>query len=159
LADLLIRPANGQGDLVALQGLFRAYGDHLAQGPGAICIENFDREIAGLPGPYAAILLATVDCEVAGCVALKTLAQSSEQACEMKRLWVDGQYRGLGLGRKLILAALDHAKATGHNAIYLDTVPAAMPEANRLYASLGFEEVPRYNTNPVANVVFFRRTL
>jgi len=53
-------------------------------------------------------------------------------------------------------AAIDHARAAGAGAIYLDTVPAAMPEANRLYAAMGFVRTERYNDNPVADVVFFQ---
>ena len=53
-------------------------------------------------------------------------------------------------------AAIDHARAAGATAIYLDTVPAAMPEANRLYEAMGFEPVPRYNDNNVADIAFFR---
>lgn len=74
----------------------------------------------------------------------------------MKRLWVDEQFRGLGLGRRLVEEAIAWAKHTGYEAIYLDTVPAAFPEASRLYKALGFMQVGRYNDNPVSDVVFFR---
>jgi len=69
---------------------------------------------------------------------------------------VGAGFRGLGLGRRLMQAAIDHARAAGAEAIYLDTVPAAMPEANRLYAAMGFRQTERYNDNPVADVVFFQ---
>ena len=162
MAELLIRAADGPSDIAALQRLFRAYGDHLAHGPlgaASICIPHYDREINSLPAPYLAVLLALANGAAAGCVALKALSRPGEQACEMKRLYVGEGHRGLGLGRKLILAALEHARHTGHTALYLDTVPAAMPEANRLYDSLGFQRVDRYNGNPVADVVFYRRAL
>lgn len=89
-------------------------------------------------------------------MALRPLEYADERACEMKRLWVGTDFRGLGLGRRLVAAAMDWARAKGCDAIYLDTVPAAMPEAGRLYAAMGFEPVSRYNENPVADVVFFR---
>ncbi len=121
-----------------------------------------------MPGPYAppggVLLLAFVDGNAAGCCALKPLrpaapAVPGERAIELKRLWVEPRTRGLGLGLRLMQAAIAHAATLGCTAIYLDTVPAAMPEANRLYASLGFEEVDRYNENPVKQVVFFRKSL
>jgi len=79
-----------------------------------------------------------------------------ERACEMKRLWVDGRFRGLGLGRRLVEEAIRWAERAGLEAMYLDTVPAAMPEANRLNEARGFARVERYNNNSVADVVFFR---
>lgn len=159
MSGIVIRPAQTTEHILAAQLLFRAYGDHLAQGPGAICIDNFDAEIATLPAPYLAILLATVDGDPAGCVALKALHIPHQPACEMKRLFVPNTHRGLGLGRHLVLAAIEHARHAGYAAMYLDTVPAAMPQANQLYASLGFVPCERYNTNSVPNVVFFRRDL
>jgi GNAT superfamily N-acetyltransferase len=52
--------------------------------------------------------------------------------------------------------AIEWAKEMGLVTMYLDTVPAAMPEANRLYAAMGFEPVERYNENPLPGVEFFR---
>jgi GNAT superfamily N-acetyltransferase len=77
-------------------------------------------------------------------------------ALELKRLWVRRGFRGLALGRRLMQAAIDAARAAGAGAVYLDTVPAAMPEANRLYEAMGFERVERYNDNDVADIAFFR---
>jgi len=77
----------------------------------------------------------------------------------MKRLWVDGAFRGLGLGRRLVEEAIGWAKRMGFEAMYLDTVPAAMPEANRLYEAMGFRRVERYNKNPVAGLEYFRLNL
>ena len=146
-----------------VRGLMRAYGAHLSASPtgaAGICIPNHKAEIAGLPGPYASpggvLLLASEEGAAAGCVAMRPMG---EQGCELKRLWVDKGFRGRGLGRELMQAAIGWARAAGYKAVYLDTVPAAMPEANALYARMGFERVERYNDNPVTDVIFFRLTL
>ena len=81
------------------------------------------------------------------------------KACEMKRLWVGGGFRGYGLGWRLVEESVAWARRQGFEAMYLDTVPAAMPEANRLYQAIGFERVERYNRNPIDGVVFFRLKL
>jgi GNAT superfamily N-acetyltransferase len=161
MAEILVREAVGAEDVAAVRRLMQAYGEHLAANPAGaanICLEGYERELEGLPRPYAALLLALVDEVAAGCVALKTL-QLEERACEMKRLWVDGKFRGLGLGRRLMEEAIGWAQRMEFEAMYLDTVPAAMPEANRLYEAMGFVQVERYNENQVADVVFFRRGL
>ncbi|WP_263368170.1 GNAT family N-acetyltransferase [Edaphobacter bradus] len=164
MAEILIRAASG-GDVAAVRELMRAYGEHLAADPhgaAGICLEDYAKELEGLPNPYLVLLLATVDGTPAGCVALKAIPSTAvpeARACEMKRLWVDTRFRGTGLGRRLAEEALAWARRAGFEAMYLDTVPAAMPEANRMYAAMGFERVERYNQNPVANLVFLRKSL
>ena len=161
MAEILVREAVGAEDVAAVRRLMQAYGEHLAANPAGavnICIEGYGRELEELPGGYAVLLLALVDGEPAGCVALRPL-RLEEQACEMKRLWVGDGFRGLGLGRRLVEESIGWAERRGFEAMYLDTVPAAMPEANRLYEAMGFVRVERYNENPVTDVVFFRRGL
>ena len=80
-------------------------------------------------------------------------------AAEMKRLWVEPRFRGHGLGRKLVNGAIDWARAHGCSAVVLDTVNEAMPEAAELYRSLGFEEITRFNENPVPGVRFYKLML
>jgi GNAT superfamily N-acetyltransferase len=161
MPQIAIREAREKEDIAAARQLMREYGDHLASNPSgaaSICLTNYEQELERLPEGYATILLAKSDGNAAGCVALREISRD-EQACEMKRLWVNSNFRGLGLGRKLIEEALAWAIRGGYQAMYLDTVPAAMPEAGRLYASLGFIPVERYNDNPVAGVEFFAKRL
>jgi GNAT superfamily N-acetyltransferase len=168
MAEILIREAVGAAEVEVARGLMRAYGEYLGANPAGaanICLQNYERELAGLPGQYQApdgvLLLAWVDGVAAGCCAVRVLRKGRvpERGCEMKRLWVESGFRGLGLGRRLAEAAIAWAAGAGYEAMYLDTVPAAMPEANAMYAALGFERVGRYNDNMIEDVVFFRRDL
>jgi GNAT superfamily N-acetyltransferase len=161
MATIVVREAAGPEDLNAVRRLMQDYGDHLANNPSGaanICLAGYREELDRLPEGYDVLLLALVDGEPAGCVAVRTL-QREERACEMKRLWTKREFRGLGLGRRLAEEAIGWAKRMGFAAMYLDTVPTAMPEANRLYDALGFLPVERYNQNPISDVVFFRRSL
>ncbi len=158
MAEILVREAVGAGDVEAVRRLLRGYGEYLAANPAGaanICIDGYAEELERLSEKYAVLLLATVDGVAAGCVALRRIPADG-LACEMKRLWVDGAFRGFGLGRRLVEEAIEWAKQREFGAMYLDTVPAAMPEANRLYAAMGFERVERYNENSLAGVEFFR---
>jgi GNAT superfamily N-acetyltransferase len=158
MAEIVVREAVGAGDVAAVRRLLQSYGEYLAANPAGaanICIEGYAEELDGLGDKYAVLLLATVDGAEAGCVALRRIPTDG-LACEMKRLWVAGAFRGLGLGRRLVEKAIDWARQMGFETMYLDTVPAAMPEANRLYAAMGFEPVERYNESSLSGVEFFR---
>lgn len=156
-----IQEAISGADLDAVRELVQEYGVHLANhpaGPEHFCVAGLENELAELRERYCApgcLLLATVDGQPAGCVALKRLAEPAN-SLELKRLWVRPAFRAVGLGRGLVEAAIEHARAVGVDAIYLDTVPLAMPEAVRLYEQFGFRETEPYNATRVPGVGFFR---
>ena len=131
--------------------LFREYEKGLGV---SLCFQNFDEELASLPGLYARprgrLLLARIAGEPAACVALRPLG---ERDGEMKRLYVREAYRGMGLGRMLAECVIDEARSIGYATLKLDTLPA-MKQAQRLYADLGFVDVAPYNDNPVAGTRF-----
>jgi GNAT superfamily N-acetyltransferase len=161
MTEIAVRAASGDEDIATVRRLMQAYGQYLQNNPGGaanICLEGYARELESLPAGYILLLLAWVDDVAAGCVALRQIDRE-ERACEMKRLWVDASFRGLRLGRLLVEAAIVWAQRERFEAMYLDTVPAAMPEANRLYEAMGFVPVERYNKNPVTDLAFFRRDL
>ena len=115
MAEIVVREAVGHEDVAAVRALLRDYGAYLAAHPAGaanICIEGYEQELEGLPKTYFALLLAEVDGFAAGCVALRRVAKD-ESGCEMKRLWVDGAFRGLRLGRRLVQEAITWAKRLG----------------------------------------------
>ncbi len=128
-----------------------------------LCFQNFNQELAGLPGEYSpprgTLLLATVDGELAGCCAMRPLdTVDYPNACEMKRLFVRPAFRGLRLGRRLAEGILDAAHLAGYNRILLDTLDE-MESARALYQELGFEEIPPYYFNPIAGAHYLKAEL
>ncbi len=146
--------------LAATREIFREYAGSLGVD---LCFQNFEAELAALPGEYAApqgaLLLALVNGEVAGCGALRALHGSDyANACEMKRLYVRRAFRRFGLGRLLAQALLDRGVQAGYSAMLLDTLDE-MEAARELYASLGFEEIPPYYFNPIAGAHYLKAEL
>ncbi|WP_428568888.1 GNAT family N-acetyltransferase [Ramlibacter sp.] len=144
-------------ELDSVRDLIREY----AQGLGVdLCFQQFDEELATLPGEYAAprgtLLVARVDGALAGCCALRPLDTADyPDAAEMKRLYVRKAFRGFGLGRQLAEAILDAARLAGYRSVLLDTLDD-MEAARALYAELGFEEIPPYYHNPIAGAHYLK---
>jgi len=140
-----------------LRELFQEYAVSLGID---LCFQQFDAELVGLPGDYAAprgtLLLARVGGETAGCCALRPLDNADyPNAAEMKRLYVRKAFRGFGLGRQLAEAALDAARQAGYACVLLDTLDE-MESARALYTDLGFVEVPPYYHNPIPGAHYLK---
>ncbi len=160
---LRIVPADSKDALHHVSALFREYAASLTVN---LSFQDFDIEVAELPGEYAPpdgrLLLAFVDdpqrapsASPAGCVALRKFEGA---ICEMKRLYVRRGFRGRGIGRTLSLAAIDAARQAGYRRMRLDTLPE-MEQAQAMYRSLGFQDVPPYRFNPVPGARFLELAL
>jgi ribosomal protein S18 acetylase RimI-like enzyme len=150
------------------RGLFREYAAGLNID---LCFQNFDQEVVGLPGKYAPpsgrLLLAVEGEQVVGCIALRSLGEYQKPDreggqvtdCEMKRLYIRPEFRGQGLGKRLVTTLLDAARQLGYERMLLDTLPGKMDQAIALYRRFGFREIAAYYHNPVAGALFMELLL
>ena len=157
VADIRLQAPDSPALLDATRELFTEYAQALGID---LCFQNFEAELAGLPGDYAApqgcLLLAFVDGELAGCGGLRPLGDVDyANACEMKRLYVRRAFRRFGLGRLLTQALIDGALQAGYSVMLLDTLDD-MEAARGLYESLGFVEVPPYYFNPIPGAHYLK---
>jgi len=144
------------GDQAALENVRQFFRNYAAWLGVDLSFQNFDQEMASLPGAYAApqgrLFFAEVDGRPAGCVGVRPLPDS-EGVCEMKRLYVTPEERGHGVGNALAMAAIRAAKEIGYKKLMIDTLPS-MRMAVKLYRELGFTEAPAYYQTPIEGTMF-----
>lgn len=149
--------ATSPAQIETIRSLFTEYQQWLNF---SLCFQGFDKELAGLPGKYAApngrLYLAEYDGAIAGCIALRPM--DDEGVCEMKRLFVREEFRGKKIGKLLVDTILADAKAIGYRTMRLDTLQR-METARALYTKLGFKIIPAYYNNPMDEVVYMELKL
>jgi ribosomal protein S18 acetylase RimI-like enzyme len=152
-----IRQAKTEEEIAIAREIFREYEAWLGLD---LCFQGFEDELKNLPGKYAPpagrLYLAWVDRSVAGCIALRPLGPKT---CEMKRLFVRENFRGMQIGRLLIERVITDAIDIGYDAMRLDTFPPKMGKAVRLYESYGFREIAPYYENPNDGVLFMELSI
>ena len=133
-----------------------------AEAPAHFCYGKLQEEMDGLPDFYrrqrGEMLVAYVEGTPAGCVTWREIP-SIGGGCEMKRLWVRPEFRGVKLSVGLVLAAIERAAMGGFDAMYLDTFPATMRSAYEMYLRLGFSPCAPYHDSNFEGLVFMRRPL
>jgi len=143
-------------ELEIIKELFVEYADSLGFD---LDFQDFKQELANLCGDYAppkgCLLVAKYKGQIAGCVGLK---QFSDDICEMKRLYIRPEFRGLGIGRVLAEAIIEQARKIGYTLVRLDTVPT-MKVARALYQSLDFKQISQYRYNPIEGAEFMELKL
>jgi putative acetyltransferase len=155
--DFSVFQAESLAQIAQARELFLEYAQSLGF---SLCFQNFDKELAGLPGDYAPpegrLLLLEYDGHLAGCVALHKFDSG---ICEMKRLYLRPQLRGKGLGRVLAERIIAEARQIGYRQMRLDTVGPVMKNAVEMYHKLGFREIAPYRPNPMAGTVYMELEL
>jgi ribosomal protein S18 acetylase RimI-like enzyme len=157
VAEFAITPAVSAAQIAQARELFLEYAQSLGF---SLCFQNFDQELASLPGDYAPpggrLLLAEYHRELAGCAALHKL---EADICEMKRLYLRPQFRGHGFGRALADHIIAEARQIGYHSMRLDTVEPVMKDAVAMYRKLGFKEIAPYRPNPIAGAMYMELKL
>lgn len=152
-----INPATSAQDVLDATKLFEAYAKSLGID---LTYQDFATEMSSMPGKYSpptgALLLARdAHGHPIGCVGVRPL---EGRFCEMKRLYVSPEGRGMGLGRALAERVVEDARGLGYRAMRLDTL-ASLRAAFALYKKLGFREIGAYYQTPLEGTVFMELEL
>lgn len=136
--------------------LFQAYADWLQVD---LSYQHFEQELTLIPQmygpPHGKLLLAYVNDTAVGCVGVRPFKTTT---CEMKRLYVNSDFQGLGIGRALAKQIIQEACTLGYESMVLDTLKR-MQSARKLYQSLGFEKTSPYYENPLPEVIYLKMVL
>lgn len=154
-----ITPVRDPIDLAATLELFNTYAISLGID---LSFQSFTTELASMPGKYAPpqgelLLARDHNGKTIGCVGLRPLVEE-EGSCEMKRLYVTPEGRGLGLGKALVDSIIREAEGRNYRVMRLDTL-SSMVQARKLYGKIGFREIGAYYETPLVDTVFLEKKL
>ena len=157
-ADRLVRAATVRLDeaapddhraVAAMAAYFSEIGERFGFEPG----DAWQHDAASIAAPDGFFVVATSDGEPVACGGVQRLPDG---AAEVKRMWVHGDWRGAGLGARLLRHLEDLARARGHAVVRLDTNDTLV-EAIAMYERAGYRSIERYNDNEWARCWFEKR--
>lgn len=157
---VVVREVADDADIASVRRLVTAHGDARATIPG---VETVYADAARMPGPYVAprggiwlaVAVTVADGEGVGCVALRPLGA---RVAEVKRMFVDAEWRGRGVGRALLVALIEGARTRGYATLRLGTLDD-MNAAQHLYRSLGYTPIERYRPDALMDTQFYELSL
>ena len=124
-----------------------------------LSFQNIDEELKDPAHKYTApqgeILVAIDKDSIIGMVAYH---RHSDTRCEMKRLYVKPEARGMHLGDTLVNEIISHAQKAGFKEMVLDTIKP-LKSAIHLYQKHGFEACEPYYDNPMDDVIYMKKLL
>jgi ribosomal protein S18 acetylase RimI-like enzyme len=136
--------------------LFQQYANSLKLD---LSFQDFTKELETIDiqynKPKGALLLVYKDKTVIGCAGIR---EFDIETAELKRMYIQAEYRGCQIGRKLLEQSINIAKELNYKRIRLDTLPD-MKLAQKLYRAFGFYEIPSYRFNPIEGTVYMEKNL
>jgi DNA-binding MarR family transcriptional regulator/predicted GNAT family N-acyltransferase len=121
---------------------------------------GFDRQSGGadadgekMRAPTGAFVLCRIERRVIGCGGIQRV---DKRRIELKRMWIHTDWRGEGLGRRMLSTLEDAARVQGATTVVLDT-NRILTEAVAMYERSGYQPIERYNDNPFAHHWFAKQ--
>ena len=108
--------------------------------------DTLTADAASMTAPNGAFIVARSSGDTIGCGGILRL---DDRTAEIKRMWIDPEWRGVGLGKRLLATLEMHVARLGYGVVRLDT-NSALTEAISMYERAGYHAIERYNDNPYA---------
>ena len=157
---MLLRLADVKADFASIEMLWHEYRDYLHEidcyDCGGANIDEELRELGSLyTGKEGCVFLYKEAEEAIGTIALRRMDDGS---AEFRRLYVKPRFQGKGIGKALLMAAIEEGKRRGFTTVLLDTFKQKQGPQT-LYKKLGFNECPPYTDLPVDKILFMEMDL
>jgi len=151
-----IKEAQNAEDFLAAQELILEYVKWLGID---LSFQDFDKEMETIQTTYGhpdgGLCIALRNHKGVGVAGIKRF---NARECEVKRMFVQPDSRGFGIGKRLLTACIEIAKKLNYDTIKLDTADFMKP-AIKLYTDHGFVEIPAYRHNPYEKAMYFELNL
>ena len=154
--NIVYKKLETEEEIIGAKNLIMEYMKWLNQD---LCFQNIDDELNNFPKKYeepeGTFVVAKENDKIVGIVGIKKL---ENRICEMKRLYVNDNYKGKGIGKKLVEIIIEEAKIKNYEKMRLDTLNT-MEAALNLYYKNGFYNIVPYYHNPADGVVYLEKIL
>ncbi len=154
--NISYKTANSLQDFEVGRKLFQEYACSLNFD---LSFQDFSKELETIDTQYrkprGALILAFSGRVAIGCTGIR---EWESDIAELKRMYIQPEYRKYGIGRKLLELGIETAQVLKYNKIRLDTLPD-MTQAINLYLAFGFYEIPAYRFNPNEGTVYMEKNI
>jgi putative acetyltransferase len=140
-----IRPEDNQAIAAIIR---RSLEEFNANKPGTVYFDDSTDHLFELfeSTPGSKYLIAAIDNVIVGGAGIFPTENLPAGVCELVKMYLRSDVRGVGLGRKMIAQCMQHAKEMGYTKIYLETMPE-LKKAVTVYEKFGF----KYLAGPMGN--------
>lgn len=143
-----IQPADNPALAIIIRNTLTEFG---AANPGTVYFDSTTDSLFELfQVPQAAYFVAEANGRILGGGGIFPTEGLPEYTCELVKMYLLPEARGIGLGRTLIEKSLETAKEMGFQQVYLETLDE-LHFALKIYAKFGFE----YLKAPMGNSKHF----
>lgn len=148
MEDILIRPIQPSDNAELASIIRRSLEEFGANRPGTVYFDESTDHLFTLfrEKPGSAHFVAEKNKQILGGAGYYPTEGLPADTCELVKMYLKPEARGLGLGRQLIQYCLTEARKTGYRFIYLETMPE-LNKAIRVYEKFGFS----YLEGPMGN--------
>ena len=141
LAEIQIRNIEPVDNVAIASVIRNALAEFGANKPGTVFFDPTTDHLFELFQQAGSVYyIAEIDGTIVGGCGIFPTEGLPEKTCELVKLYLDKAARGTGLGKALLLKAMDWAKANGYDQVYLESMPE-LSKAVSIYENVGFEKL------------------
>lgn len=136
-----IRPIEQKDNIDLAKVIRGALEEFGANKPGTVYFDPTTDalfELFNTPGSY--YFIALIDNKLVGGAGIFPTENLPEGTCELVKLYLHKDARGIGLGKKLLNTAMQWAKENGYTQVYLESMPE-LSKAVTIYENVGFRRI------------------